>query len=107
MHRPLAKFICVISSLLAFAFSSTAQPVQLKDAVILVSPSVPSGMQTTVSQVLSEEIAKRTGMVLKNTANWPKKGTPTVALVLSTDQQLLGTAIPVRNNMNGAEYKKE
>lgn len=107
MHRPLAKLICVIISLLAFALSSTAQPVQLKNAVILVSPSVPSGMQTTVSQVLSEEIAKRTGIVLKNSGNWPKKRTAVVALVLSSDEQLLGTAIPVRNNMNGAEYKKE
>ncbi len=107
MHRPLAKLICVIILLLAFVFSSTAQPVQLKNAVILVSPSVPSGMQTTVSQVLSEEIAKRTGIVLKNGDNWPKKRAAVVALVLSSDEQLLGTAIPVRNNMNGAEYKKE
>ncbi len=107
MRRPLVKFNCIVTLLLAFAFSSAAQPVQLKDAVILVSPSVPSAMQTTVSQVLSEEIAKRTGIALKNGDNWPKKRTAVVALVLSSDKQLMGTGIPARNITDGPEYKKE
>lgn len=102
-----AKLSCVIIPVLAFVLPSTAQPVQLKNALILVSPSVPAPMQTTVSQVLSEEIAKRTGIVLKNGDSWPKKSTAVVALVLSSDRQLMGTAIPARDDTNGAEYKKE
>jgi hypothetical protein len=86
---------------------SAAQTVQLKNAVIITSPSVSPAMRTTISQVLSEEVAKRTGIVLKNTANWPKKGTVAIALVLSTDDQLMGTAVPLRQDKQSAEYQRE
>lgn len=107
IYRFFTKGFCVIILPLVFAFSSAAQPIQLKNAAIITSPSVSPGMRATASQVLSEEIAKRTGMALKTTANWPKKGTPAIALVLSADEQLMGAAIPVSRDKNGAEYKKE
>ena len=107
MHRSLAKFICVILLPLAFTLSSAAQSVQLKNAVIITSPSVSDPMRETVSQVLSEEIAKRTGITLKNNSNWPKKAVPVIALLLASDAQLMGTAVPARQDKNGAEYKKE
>lgn len=101
------QVVSVVITFLAFTRPSVAQTVQLKNAVIITSPSISTEMRTTVSQVLSEEIAKRTGVNLKQVGGWPKKNTPVIALVLSTDEQLTGAAIPVRYDKNGAEYKKE
>lgn len=101
------RIVYVVITFLAFTCPSVAQTVQLKNAVIITSPSVSPAMRTTISQVLSEEIAKRTGIVLKNAANWPKKGTAAIVLALSTDEQLMGAAVPLRQDKNSPEYKKE
>ena len=65
----------------------------LSNAVLLVSPSVPSPMNTTAPQVLTEEVAKRTSLQLKTSENWDNK--TVIALALSTDKELAGTAVPV------------
>ena len=62
----------------------TAQPVLLKQAVIVVSPSIPSPMRETAPRMLSEEISKRTGIQLKTEANWPKSNPSRIALVLAS-----------------------
>ncbi|HRQ50022.1 MAG TPA: hypothetical protein PLR74_05780, partial [Agriterribacter sp.] len=59
------QIIFVVIAFLAFTHPSVAQTVQLKNAVIITSPSISTEMRATVSQVLSEEIAKRTGILLK------------------------------------------
>ena len=88
-------------------FHLQAQPVNLKNAVILVSPNIPSPMKETAAKVLSEEIAKRTGFPEKNVAAWPKSGIPAIALVLSTDSELEGKAVPAKRNTDSPEFKKE
>lgn len=103
----LIKFTGVVLTVLASAFSPGAQPLQLKNAVILTSPSVSDIMKSTASQVLVEEIAKRTGVTLSTKSIWPKKSVPVIALVLSSDTQLMGRDTPAGSGKNGAEFKAE
>jgi len=83
---------------------SRNQP-DLSSAVILVSPSVPSPMKTTAPKVLAEEVAKRTSLQLKTADNWDNK--TFIALALSTDKELFGTAIPGAEGSDRPELKKE
>lgn len=73
----------------------------------MVSPAIPSPMKETAAAVLSEEIVKRTGFSLTNTAVWPKGGIPTIALVLSTDSELFGKPAPAKRTGENPEFKKE
>ncbi|MCC7525979.1 MAG: hypothetical protein IT250_14220, partial [Chitinophagaceae bacterium] len=107
MRVSLIKFTGVVLTVLASAFSPGAQPLQLKNAVILTSPSVSDIMKSTASQVLVEEIAKRTGVTLSTKSIWPKKSVPVIALVLSSDTQLMGRDTPAGSGKNGAEFKAE
>lgn len=84
-----------------------AQPVPLKNAVILASASVSPEMRNTVSQVLSEEIGKRTGIRLKTSGNWPKSGIPVIALALSGDRRLMDVTVPVIDDKQSAVYRPE
>ena len=84
-----------------------AQSINFKNATIIVASSVPSPMKETAARMLTEEIAKRTNLTLKTIAAWPKTNALTVALVLSSDRELLGKTIPTRTDKSGAEYKAE
>lgn len=84
-----------------------AQSINFKNATIIVASSVPSPMKETAARMLTEEIAKRTNLTLKTVAAWPKTNALTVALVLSSDRELLGKTIPTRTDKSGAEYKAE
>lgn len=99
-----AGVVILISSLF---LSGYAQPVNLKNAVIQVSSGIPSPMRETAATVLAEEIAKRTGFSIKNSAAWPKAGIPTIALVLSSDSELNGKPAPGRRSSDNPEFKKE
>lgn len=55
--------ICLV--LMLNCGSIVAQSINLKQAVLLVSPSVPSPMRETAPRMLSEEIEKRTGVLVK------------------------------------------
>ena len=83
---------------------SKKQP-DLSKAVILVSPSVAAPMNSTAPLVLNEEVAKRTGLQLQTSDNWD--GKTIIALVLSTDKDLLGQPLPASENQDGPEFKKE
>ncbi len=93
--------------LLCSVLTLNAQPISLKNATVLVAPSVPSPMKETAARMLTEEIAKRTNLTLKTAANWPKTNALTVALVLANDRELLGKTIPTRTDKSGAEYQAE
>ncbi|MBE9466321.1 hypothetical protein ACFP1I_24860 [Dyadobacter subterraneus] len=99
--------ICLVLLFSGFAHSLFAQTVNLKNAVLMVSPAIPSPMKETAAAVLSEEIAKRTGFGLKNAAVWPKAGVPTIALVLSSDTELFGKPAPAKRTGENPEFKKE
>ncbi|MBX3252608.1 MAG: hypothetical protein KF862_00600 [Chitinophagaceae bacterium] len=99
--------LCMAWMLFFFVKISNAQPVQLKNAAIAVSPSVPDPMRTTVVKVLQEEISKRTAIRLNTTGSWPVKSVPVIAIVLSSDKEYTGKKVPVSSNTASAEYKKE
>lgn len=104
--KKITKLFALIISL-GFLFSSCTQNLgqpDLSDAVILVSPNIPEPMNLTAVQVLSEEVAKRTSLEIKQTENWDSK--ITIALALSTDKELFGTAVPQRED-DFSEQKKE
>jgi len=81
--------------------------VQLKDAVTMISASVPSPMHQTVEKVLREEISRRTGIQLKQAGHWPAKNTPVIAIALASDAELDGIAVPVVADKGSAMYKPE
>lgn len=82
----------------------TGQP-DLSKAVILVSPAIPAPMNSTAPQVLNEEVAKRTSLQLQKADNWDSK--TIIALVLSTDKELLGQPLPANEKQDGPEFRKE
>ncbi|MGN6438820.1 MAG: hypothetical protein ACTHMM_19910 [Agriterribacter sp.] len=99
-------FVCVLF-FLCIVVNSSAQTVQLNNAVVMVSPTVPASMHATVTKVLQEEIGKRTAIRLNSAASWPKKTIPVIAIVLSADKEYMGRKVPVSSNSNSPEYKKE
>ncbi|MEZ4901430.1 MAG: hypothetical protein R2822_06555 [Spirosomataceae bacterium] len=84
-----------------------AQPINLKNAQVLVSSTISTPMNETAVRVLTEEIAKRTLITLKTTKAWPIINIPTIAFVLSKDRELLGKIIPANPDMSSAEYQAE
>lgn len=99
--------ISFLGVLLCSILAAIAQPISVKNATLLVSPSVLSPMRETAPQMLIEEVAKRTNLTLKTSTTWPKANTLTIAFVLSSDRELLGKTIPAKNDKNGAEYQAE
>ncbi len=93
--------------LLFICTSGNAQFISLKNAVILTSGSISPEMQSTVPQMLAEEVSKRSGLLIKTNSTWPKKGMPVIALALATDKELKGENIPVQKNNKNAENNKE
>jgi hypothetical protein len=92
--------------LLGFAVA-IAQPITIKSANIIASNSIPSPVKETTVKMLTEEIQKRTSIVLKSTAGQPKSSEYTIALVLSGDKDLGGKAIPVSTDKTEPEFKAE
>ncbi|MFT3704441.1 MAG: hypothetical protein QM802_18880 [Agriterribacter sp.] len=87
-----------------FYIPAKAQSISLKNGVVNVSPVVPSPMHETVFKVLSEEIAKRTGIVLK-TGNGGVNGS--IIITLSSDPEYSKLNIPFKSRMISPEFKKE
>ncbi|MBD2700247.1 hypothetical protein IC229_06350 [Spirosoma sp. BT702] len=84
-----------------------AQSISLQRAVMLVSPSIPLPMRETAPQMLSEEIAKRTGVTLKTSLNWSKTNPVNVAFVLAADKDLQGVPVPANTQKDRPEIKPE
>jgi hypothetical protein len=93
--------------LLLTAFQLAAQPVSLKNATVLVSPSIQTPMRTTAPQMLVEEIAKRTNVTLKQLQAWPTGNVPAIALALSSDKAVAGKPVPTRSGTDLPEQKPE
>jgi hypothetical protein len=87
-------------------FQCTAQSIDLKNASWIISSSISSPMKETAPTVLTEEIAKRTGITLKNAAAWPKGNSPVIAFALASDKALLSRGVPA-TDANGPENKPE
>lgn len=84
-----------------------AQSINFQRAVILVSSSIPTPMRTTAPQMLVEEVAKRTGITVKNTADWPKTNAVCIAFVLSGEPALQGIRVPVNAQKERPELLPE
>ncbi|MCF0071195.1 hypothetical protein LZD49_12005 [Dyadobacter sp. CY261] len=97
---------CTILLISATSLQCKAQAVDLKNASLIISASIPSPMRETAPEVLSQEISKRTGITLKNVAAWPKGNVPVIALALASDKTLLIRNVPASNG-NGPESKPE
>ncbi|OIN60606.1 hypothetical protein [Arsenicibacter rosenii] len=92
--------LCALQSLVA-------QPVNLRKAVLLVSPSIPMPMRETAPRMLREEIAKRTAITLKQAEDRTRAGGVSIALALSGDASLFGVSVPARTGDDVAERKPE
>lgn len=100
--------VCNLALILAMSGNQlTAQSINLKQAVVLVSPSIPSPMRETAPRMLREEIEKRTGVLLKTASTWPKVGSTRIALVLAGDKEFQGVTIPVNTSTDRPENKPE
>ncbi|GAB3961597.1 hypothetical protein GCM10028805_60870 [Spirosoma harenae] len=64
-------------------------------------------MRETAPQMLSEEIAKRTGITLATTTSWPRSNPVCIAFVLSTDKDLQGVSVPANQEKIRPETKPE
>lgn len=107
MHSPTRiKLFITTLFFVATYFQSAAQPVDLKTATWIISQNIPSPMKETTPAVLTEEIAKRTGMTLKNATAWPKGNAPVIAFALASDKTLLSRNVPAGDG-NGPEFKPE
>lgn len=102
-------FVCSFILLCIFCppLHLSAQLVELKDAVTMISASVPSPMHETIEKVLREEIGRRTGIQLRQADSWPAKNTPVIAIALASDAELDGIAVPVIADKGSAMYKPE
>ena len=93
---------------LCFLYTSCAknenQP-DLSKAVLVVSPSITAPMKSTLLQVLTEEVEKRTSLKINQAENWDNK--TIIALALSTDKELFGTVVPVGEGTDLPETKNE
>lgn len=100
--------LCLFLVLISARFIPlAAQSINFQRAVVLVSPSIPMPMRETAPQLLSEEVAKRTGITLKNVANWAPGKPITVAFALSSDKELLGVPVPVSTEKDRQDVKPE
>jgi hypothetical protein len=105
--KQILKFLILIF-VLSVTFSTCKQKnVQpdLSKAVIMVSPSVQAPMNSTAVQVLTEEIAKRTSVGLKQSSDLDNQ--TVIALALSTDTELFGLKLPETVGSDRPETKKE
>ncbi len=77
----------------------------LSKSSILVSSSIKEPVRQSTADILVEEVGKRTSLTLSQSENW--QGNTVIALVLSSDEDLNGTALPLREGSNLPETKKE
>src|SRR6218665_727726 len=84
-----------------------AQPITIKSVNIIASNTIPSPVKETTVKMLTEEIQKRTSIVLKSISTPPKSNEYTIALVLSSDKDLAGKAIPASTDKTEPEFKAE
>jgi hypothetical protein len=103
----LRKSIYLTPLLLLCFVVAIAQPITIKSVNIIASNTIPSPVKETTVKMLTEEIQKRTSIALKSINGQPKSNEYTIALVLSSDKDLAGKAIPASANKTEPEFKAE
>ena len=97
--------VVAITGIIASCSVETKSRLNLSDAAILISPSIKSPVRESAGEILVEEIGKRTLLAFEVNDTWDRK--ISIALALSTDENLYGQAVPKREDLNSAEWKKE
>ncbi|VAX15257.1 FIG01098537: hypothetical protein [hydrothermal vent metagenome] len=88
----LFSLLMIFSAFTIFNINIFAEQVGFSEAKILVSEKIASPVKETCLRVLQEEVEKRTSVVLEQTGNWSND--LTIALCLSSSEDLLGKKIP-------------
>ena len=84
---------------------SVKDGLELSNATILVSTGIKNPMDETASNVLVEEIEKRTSIALNKTNDW--NSNTIIALTLHDDTDVFGAEIPTQKDANAPLLKKE
>ncbi|MCK9411993.1 MAG: hypothetical protein M0Q53_06810 [Prolixibacteraceae bacterium] len=95
----------LLTLLLFFTFSLSAQITDLSKATIIASKNIPSTVRETAIRVLKEEIFQRTSIQLKEVEKIGAQ--PVVAMVLSSEKELGGIKVPANNSDLKPENKPE
>jgi len=95
----------LLTLLIIFNFSLSAQMTDLSRATIIAAKKIPSPVRETAIRVLKEEIALRSSIQLKESEKFGNQ--PVLALVLSSEKELAGITIPVNNSDLKPENKPE
>jgi len=99
------KKILWLNIFLLFCTTLSAQIIDLSKAGILASKNIPSPVRETAIRILKEEIAQRTSIKLNELT---KPGNqPIIALVLSSEKELMGIPVPENSNEVRPENKPE
>ena len=85
--------------------SELEKSLNLSNATILLSPNIKSPVRESASEILIEEIAKRTSLQLKSGDSWSNE--TVIACALSGDKDLYGEALPNHAGSDLPEFKKE
>ena len=75
--------LCLALCLLCPLPSQAPAPLDLSQAVVVTRPGKLPAAEAVASTVLVEEIAKRTGVSLKTSSQWPAGDSPVIALTIS------------------------
>ena len=100
--------IALSTAIILLIFSCTRKPenqFDLSKASILISPEIESPVKESATEILTEEIGKRTNLQLLLSEKWDNK--TVIALALSTDKELFGSTVPLRVGIDLPETKKE
>lgn len=95
------KKITWLGIMLILSCPLRSQVVDLTRAVIVASGNIPSPVRETAIRVLKEEVALRTGIRLSESVKIGNQ--PVIALVLSSEKELMGKSVPA----NLADEKPE
>jgi hypothetical protein len=97
------SFWCIVTFCCIPAFAAN---VDLRNAVVVVRPGQLPNAEKTAATVLTEELAKRTGLHLATSASWPKSKT-VIAITSETRVPGWNRAIPIRSGGQAAETRAE
>jgi len=96
-------FLIILSGIITFC--SQNNQLDLSKSTILVSSSIKDPVRKTATDILVEEIGKRTSLKLGQSESW--QGKSVIALALSSDKELKEVALPVREGNISPEFKEE
>ena len=80
------KLIPFVFTIFMFLSFSAAEPIDLKNTSILISPKIKTPVKETLLKVLQEEVEKRTSLTWQSTDKWNAKDQSYIAIALSNEK---------------------